>query len=64
MNLTDLFNLSLAGRREATALEFAGRTYTFGELDARSDRMAGASSGARRCRRRQAVLLPEPIAWR
>ena len=55
MNLTDLFNLSLVGRRENTALEFAGRTYTFGELDARSDRMAGVlaargvASGDRLC---------------
>src|SRR5689334_17483179 len=42
MNLTDLFNLSLAGRRDTTALEFEGRLYTFGELDARSDRMSSA----------------------
>src|SRR5205085_2386094 len=42
MNLTDLFNLSLGGRRDVTALEFEGCAYTFGELDNRSDRMAGA----------------------
>jgi malonyl-CoA/methylmalonyl-CoA synthetase len=41
MNLTDLFKLSFAGRRNETALEFAGQSYTFGDLDARSDRMAG-----------------------
>src|SRR5215831_12470794 len=42
MNLTDLFNLSFIGRRDEDALEFAGQTYTFGDLDVRSDRMAGA----------------------
>jgi len=41
LNLNDLFQLSLTGRHDVTALEFEGRTYTFGELDARSDRMAG-----------------------
>ena len=41
MNLTDLFNLSLLGRREESALAWQDRTYTFGDLDARSDRMAG-----------------------
>src|ERR1044071_2252103 len=42
MNLTDLFNLSFLGRRDEIALEFSGHSYTFGDLDARSDRMAGA----------------------
>src|SRR5579864_9469745 len=41
MNLIDLFQLSFSGRADAPALEFEGRTYTFGEMDARSDRMAG-----------------------
>jgi len=40
MNLTHLFDLSFVGRRDEVALEFAGRTYTFGEVDARSNRMA------------------------
>ena len=40
MNLTHLFDLSLVGRREEVALEFAGREYTFGEIDVRSNRMA------------------------
>jgi malonyl-CoA/methylmalonyl-CoA synthetase len=40
MNLTHLFDLSLRGRADTPALEFDGRTYTFGEVDARSDRMA------------------------
>ncbi len=40
MNLTDLFDLSLVGRREAVGLEFGGRSYTFGEIEARSNRMA------------------------
>jgi malonyl-CoA/methylmalonyl-CoA synthetase len=40
VNLIHLFDLSLVGRREEVALEFAGREYTFGEIDARSNRMA------------------------
>jgi malonyl-CoA/methylmalonyl-CoA synthetase len=40
MTLTQLFDLSFIGRRDQIALEFDGRTYTFGELDARSNRMA------------------------
>jgi malonyl-CoA/methylmalonyl-CoA synthetase len=41
MNLTHLFDLSLAGRRDTVALEWLDRTYTFGEIDARSNRLAG-----------------------
>jgi malonyl-CoA/methylmalonyl-CoA synthetase len=41
MNLTDLFNLSLKQRRHEPALVWQGRAYAFGELDERSDRMAG-----------------------
>jgi malonyl-CoA/methylmalonyl-CoA synthetase len=41
MTLTDLFDLSLVGRRDQPALE-ADRTYTFGELDAQAARMAAA----------------------
>src|SRR5690242_7630491 len=40
MNLTNLFDLSFAGRRDRTALEFEGRTFTFGDVDARSNRLA------------------------
>ncbi len=40
MTLTDLFDLSLRGRADAIALEFADRTYTFGELDERSNSLA------------------------
>ena len=40
MNLTQLFDLSFRGRRHEVALEFAGRAYTFGEIDDRSNRMA------------------------
>ncbi|HUB32082.1 MAG TPA: AMP-binding protein [Bryobacteraceae bacterium] len=40
MNLVQLFDLSLVGRRDEAGLEFEGRTYTFGEIDARSNRMA------------------------
>lgn len=55
MNLCDLFDLSLIGRRDAIALEFAGREYTFGDLDSRSNRLAqllsskGLQMGDRLC---------------
>ncbi|HEY7335703.1 MAG TPA: AMP-binding protein [Bryobacteraceae bacterium] len=42
MNLRQLFDLSLRNRRDRTALEWAGSEYTFGELDARSNRLANA----------------------
>ena len=42
MNLMHLFDLSLAGRRDQEALEFQGRTFTFGEIEARSNRLAQA----------------------
>lgn len=45
MNLRQLFDLSLAGRRDSIALEWAGGEYTFGEIDARSNRMARALLG-------------------
>jgi malonyl-CoA/methylmalonyl-CoA synthetase len=40
MNLTQLFDLSLKGRRDETALEFQGTNSTFGDLDRRSNRLA------------------------
>ncbi|MFB3830102.1 MAG: class I adenylate-forming enzyme family protein [Bryobacteraceae bacterium] len=55
MNLTQLFDLSFQGRRERVALEFAGRCYTFGDIDERSNRMAalltarGLTAGDRLC---------------
>lgn len=55
MNLTHLFDLSLQGRADDVGLEFAGQEYTFGELDARSNRMAelfrarGLETGDRLC---------------
>ncbi len=55
MNLTHLFDLSLLGRRDTPALEFQDQTFTFGELDARSNRLAqallrrGLKSGDRVC---------------
>lgn len=42
MTLRDLFNLSLANRRDEIALEWKGNEYTFGEIDQRSDRMAAS----------------------
>ncbi len=55
MNLTHLFDLSLVGRRDTVALEFDGREFTFGEIDARSNRLAhlltrrGLKPGDRLC---------------
>ena len=64
MNLTQLFDLSLRGRRDATALEWRGGTFTFGELDARSNRLAQVL--ARRGLRpgdRLAVYLANSVEW-
>jgi malonyl-CoA/methylmalonyl-CoA synthetase len=55
VNLCHLFDLSLIGRRDTIALEFAGRSYTFGEIDERSNRLAhlllrrGLNTGDRLC---------------
>jgi malonyl-CoA/methylmalonyl-CoA synthetase len=42
MNLRNRFNASLIQRSAKPALEWAGVTYTFGDIDARSNRMARA----------------------
>ncbi|HWZ34496.1 MAG TPA: AMP-binding protein [Bryobacteraceae bacterium] len=42
MNLRQLFDVSLVNRRDQVGLEWEGREYTFGEIDARSNRMAHA----------------------
>ncbi len=42
MNLIECFQPNLVGNREALALQFAGRRFTFGELHARSDALACA----------------------
>ena len=55
MNLTELFDLSFAGRRDAAALEFRNQTLTFGQIDERSNRRAhlfmqrGLQTGDRLC---------------
>jgi malonyl-CoA/methylmalonyl-CoA synthetase len=55
MTLLDLFDLSFKGRRDRAALEFRDQTFTFGELDARSNRLAqvlmkrGLEKGDRLC---------------
>src|SRR5258708_7350840 len=46
MNLTQLFELSLAGRRDEPALEFQNRTFTLRELAARRARAAAVPGGA------------------
>lgn len=59
MTLTNLFDLSFQARRDAVALEFQDQTYTFGEIDSRSNRLArwlltnGFNPGDRIC-----VYLP------
>lgn len=40
MNLINLFDLSLVGRKNKTALEFGTTTFTFGDMDLRSNIMA------------------------
>src|SRR5262245_59220919 len=55
MNLTDLFDLSFIGRRDAVALELRNQSLTFGEIDERSNRVAhlfqqrGLQAGDRLC---------------
>lgn len=55
MNLTQLFDLSLKGRRDQVGLEYLDATYTFGDIDERSNRMAallqdrGLTKGDRLC---------------
>jgi malonyl-CoA/methylmalonyl-CoA synthetase len=40
MTLAELFDRSLVNRRDEIGLEFRGQTFTFGEIDARSNRLA------------------------
>ena len=42
VNLTQLFDLSLVGRANETALEWSGSEYTFGDLERGSNRVANA----------------------
>ncbi len=55
MNIIDLFNLSFLDRHEKVALDFQSATYTYGELNERSNRMAnlllskGLQKGDRLC---------------
>src|SRR3984957_13612087 len=55
LTLLELFDPSLIGRRDTVALEFQGAIYTFGDLDARSNRVAqvfearGLKAGDRLC---------------
>ena len=64
VNLTQLFDLSLIGRRDVVALEFGGRTFTFGELDARSNRLAQLLARRGIAGGRPAGGLPGELAWR
>ena len=62
MNLTQLFDHSLRAQADAPALEFQGRSFTFGEIENRSNRMAqyllrrGLRTGDRLC-----VHLPNSV---
>ena len=55
MNLINLFDLSLKDRKNKKAIEFNGQSFTFGEMDQRSNQMAhflinkGLVSGDRIC---------------
>src|ERR1700674_6121942 len=55
MNLRNWFDLTFIPRADQEALEWAGSTYTFGEIDARSNRLAralaqrGLAKGDRLC---------------
>jgi malonyl-CoA/methylmalonyl-CoA synthetase len=55
MNLINLFDLSLVGRKNKPALEFESQTFTFGQINERSNRMAnfltskGVATGDRVC---------------
>src|ERR1700693_4385388 len=55
MNLRNWFDVTFAGRADEIGLEWAGSAYTFGEIDARSNRMAralaarGLTKGDRLC---------------
>src|ERR1700679_2369122 len=42
MNLRQWFDLTFASRASQEALEWGGQVYTFGDIDARSNRMARA----------------------
>ncbi len=42
MTLNDLFDLTFVSRRDVPALEWQGRTFTFGEIDRRANQMAHA----------------------
>ncbi|MDX2152880.1 MAG: AMP-binding protein [Bryobacteraceae bacterium] len=64
LTLPDLFDLSLLGRAGEPALEWYGRTFTFGEIDQRASRMAaalaarGLTPGSRLC-----VYLPNSLDY-
>lgn len=62
MNLLELFDFSFKNRREVPGLEFQDQTYTFGDIDLRSNRVAnwllsnGFHAGDRLC-----VYLPNCV---
>src|SRR5262245_33774196 len=69
MQLTDLFDLSLVGRARAEALEYdrldgTVATLTFGELDARSNRVARLLEARGLAREdRLAIFLPNRVEF-
>src|SRR3954466_546087 len=64
MTLPQLFDLSFVSGRERPAIQWAGKTYTFGEVDARASRMAhalvrrGIKPGDRLC-----IYLPNCLEY-
>jgi malonyl-CoA/methylmalonyl-CoA synthetase len=62
LNLRQLFDLSLVNRRDDVALEWDGAEYTFGDIDARSNRLANVfRAGGLREGDRVAVYLANRI---
>jgi acyl-coenzyme A synthetase/AMP-(fatty) acid ligase len=66
LNLRQLFDLSLVNRAKEAALEWEGVEFTFGELEARSNRMAhalkarGLTEGDRLC---VWTSISQPSSW-
>jgi malonyl-CoA/methylmalonyl-CoA synthetase len=69
MQLTDLFSLSFEGRRDVVGLEYEGpdgrvQEFTFGEVDARAERMASAlEARGLRAGDRLLVQLPNSVEF-
>jgi malonyl-CoA/methylmalonyl-CoA synthetase len=64
VNLTHLFDASLVGRADRKALEWRGGEFTFGELEARSNRLARLLAGrGLHAGDRLAIYLANRVEW-